>query len=238
MFNDIKSYALAAIIAATLLAGPAAAVAQTAPAETKPAAEQKIEQKAEAKVAPETAKKAKKAVKKSKKAKKAKKAKAAEPVAETKAEAPAPVVEAAAPKADQKETGAKVVFMLMEKKHALVEDLLDTVLIFKNVSVEGMTIDEKVSKLKGMGIIPARTQIFPQDVLRKGFAAMIFHRALELRGGLVIRIAGTSCRNCLRELAYLGIMAECSERDKVTGPELVGLLQKAKDHREENKKSL
>jgi len=223
---------LAFVTAAALLAAPFAVSAaeepKTAAPDQKTVSEKKPEQ-----------------VKKTKKTKKAKKVKKAE-VKENSAVVEVPLTsevavikETPAVKDGQtKETGAACIFTLMEKKQATVEDLLDVLLIFKNKSPEGLAVDDKVKFLKDAKIVPERTQIYPKDLLRKGFAAMLFHRALGLRGGLIIRMAGTSTRNCLRELIYQGVMSEASERDKMSGPELLSVIYKAKQYQSDNNKSL
>ncbi len=181
-------------------------------------------------------------VKKTKKTKKAKKVKKAkkESVKEISAVTEVPLTSEVnvVKEAPVKETGAAYIFVLMEKKQAIVEDLLDVLLIFKNKSPEGLALDDKVKFLKDAKIVPERTQIYPKELLRKGFAAMLFHRALGLRGGLLIRTAGTSTRNCLRELIYQGVMSEASERDKMSGPELISVIYKAKEYQSEKNKSL
>ncbi|MEZ7892378.1 MAG: hypothetical protein QMC67_11575 [Candidatus Wallbacteria bacterium] len=128
-----------------------------------------------------------------------------------------------------KETGASVVFVLMEKKQAVVTDLLDVLLLFKNIPLEEKNTDQKISALRNLGIIKPDMTIDPKLEVRKGFAALLFYNAMGLKGGLTLRIAGPSTRNCFRELVYEKIMPESSERDKMTGPELVSLLQKAKE---------
>jgi len=128
----------------------------------------------------------------------------------------------------QKETGFEVIFILMEKKQATVGDLLDTLLIYKGISPGSMTYEEKAEKLRQMGIIPARTAIDPKNHLHKGFAALLYYRAINVKGGLWLRLSGTGSRNCLRELVFQNIMPDSSEWDMMTGPELMALMGKAK----------
>lgn len=128
----------------------------------------------------------------------------------------------------QKETGRDVIFILMEKKQATVGDLLDTLLIYKGIPLENLSYEEKTAKLKSMGIIPGRTVITPETHLHKGFAALLYYRALGVKGGLWLRMSGTGSRNCLREMIFEGIMPESSEWDLMTGPELMALMSKAK----------
>ncbi|EKD69618.1 MAG: hypothetical protein ACD_47C00060G0003 [uncultured bacterium] len=128
-----------------------------------------------------------------------------------------------------KVTGSSIVFTLMEKKVASVNDLIDTLLIFKNISIEKLSLDEKVKILRDAKVIGGRVKINGEGLLNKGFAALLFHGALNLRGGLTLRLTGRSQRNCLQDMIYLKIMPDSSAKDKMSGPELVSLLQRAKE---------
>ena len=128
-----------------------------------------------------------------------------------------------------KVTGSSIVFTLMEKKVATVNDLIDTLLIFKNISIEKLSLDEKVNILRDAKVIGGRVKINGESLLSKGFAALLFHGALKLKGGLTLRLTGRSQRNCLQDMIYLKIMPDSSAKDKMSGPELVSVLQRAKE---------
>jgi hypothetical protein len=143
------------------------------------------------------------------------------------AQAPA----AAKAKAKAKATGSSVVFTLMEQKRATVKDLINVLLIFNNKNIEKMSDDEKITKLRDMKVINGRTKINMSLPLTKGFAALLFHAALEIKGGAVIRLTGRSQRNCLQDLIFYKIMPDSSAKDKMSGPDLVSLLQRAKEYK-------
>lgn len=130
-----------------------------------------------------------------------------------------------------KATGSSAVFTLMEQKRATVNDLINVVLIFKNKNIEKMSDDEKISMLRDMKVINGRTKINMQLPLTKGFAALLFHAALEMKGGLMIRSGGRSQRNCLQDMIFYKIMPDSSAKDKMSGPDLVSLLQRAKEYK-------
>jgi len=67
-------------------------------------------------------------------------------------------------------------------------------------------------------------------LLRKGEAALMFCRALDIRGGLALRLFPGSERYALRELVYIGIVAAEGPLEVVTGPELVAMFIQAVDH--------
>ncbi len=130
-----------------------------------------------------------------------------------------------------KATGSSVVFTLMEQKRATVKDLINVVLIFKNKNMEKMPDDEKIAMLRDMKVINGRTKINMQLPLTKGFAALLFHAALEMKGGITIRLGGRSQRNCLQDMIFYKIMPDSSAKDKMSGPDLVSLLQRAKEYK-------
>jgi len=132
--------------------------------------------------------------------------------------------------ANAKETGASVVFVLMEKKQASVADLIDTLLIFKGKNAGKISADEKIKLLTELNIITGSTKIYPEKNLNKGFAALLFHRAMDLKGGAMIGLAGRSRRSCLQDMIYLKIMPDSSEKNSMSGPELISLLTKAKEY--------
>jgi len=130
-----------------------------------------------------------------------------------------------------KVTGSSVVFTLMEQKRATVNDLINVLLVFNNIDTEKMSDDKKVTTLRDMKIINGRTKINMSLPLTKGFAALLFHAALKLEGGAVIRLTGRSQRNCLQDMVFYKIMPESSAKDKMSGPDLVSLLQRAKEYK-------
>ncbi|MGE5279827.1 MAG: hypothetical protein ACM3L6_03675 [Deltaproteobacteria bacterium] len=68
--------------------------------------------------------------------------------------------------------------------------------------------------------------------LRKGEAALLFCRALGIRGGIGRRLFPKSERYALRELVYEGIMSAEGPEEVVAGRELVGMFVAAVDFME------
>lgn len=123
-----------------------------------------------------------------------------------------------------------VIFNLMEKKDAYVSDLIDILLIFKNIDPCGLQFNEKIKILKELNIISKKMLVYGENKLTKGFAALLFFNALSIEGGLNVRLFGKSRRTCLQELIYLNMMPDSAVNDKMSGPELITLLQNAKEY--------
>src|SRR5687767_1027654 len=50
-----------------------------------------------------------------------------------------------------------------------------------------------------------------------------------IKGGVMLRVLGPTARYSTRELVYLGILPQGTENQTLSGPELVGVLNKAQD---------
>lgn len=96
------------------------------------------------------------------------------------------------------------------------------------VGAEDRYIDlgSQVTFLKEKGLLPQKyeAEFDPMKPLRKGITAYMFCKALEIRGGLLLRFFGMSERYCVKELAYEGIMASGNVNEIVSGEELVSVF--------------
>jgi hypothetical protein len=73
-------------------------------------------------------------------------------------------------------------------------------------------------------------KIDQQGPLTKGQAAYMLCQALEIKGGLWLRLLGLNQRYALRELVYEGIMFSGSVQDFMSGRELISTLNRAADY--------
>jgi len=69
-----------------------------------------------------------------------------------------------------------------------------------------------------------------QEPLRKGQAAYMLCKALDMEGGLWLRLLGLNQRYALRELVYEGIMFPGNVQDFMSGKELISTLTQAADY--------
>ena len=102
------------------------------------------------------------------------------------------------------------------------------------MGVENKYIDlnSQIAFLKENRFLPKKiAQDFkPTEPLRKGLAAYIFYKALGLKGGIIIRVFGSTQRYALKELAYQGIMPSGNVNDIVSGDELISTLTRAANY--------
>lgn len=69
-----------------------------------------------------------------------------------------------------------------------------------------------------------------QEPLRKGQVAYMLCKALDMKGGLWLRLLGLSQRYALRELVYERVMVPGNVQDFMSGKELISTLNQAADY--------
>jgi hypothetical protein len=70
-----------------------------------------------------------------------------------------------------------------------------------------------------------------QGPLTKGRAATLLCKALEIKGGLMLRLFGLNQRYALRELVYEGIIPSGNAQDLMSGREWISSLNRAADYK-------
>ena len=66
------------------------------------------------------------------------------------------------------------------------------------------------------------------EQLRRGQFAYMLCKALDIKGGLTMRIIGTRERYALREVIFLGLMPDVNKAKYVNGMEVLGVLSEPK----------
>ena len=89
---------------------------------------------------------------------------------------------------------------------------------------------DNVALLKEKGIIRDREIVKANVPLRRGLLAYWLVRALDIQGGVIMRWTGRGYRYAYRECVFLELMAEGSEKQNMTGPELVSVLARARNY--------
>lgn len=79
---------------------------------------------------------------------------------------------------------------------------------------------ELVDKL----VSDANLSLSPESALTRGIAAVLFCRALEIKGGVLLRVFGLSQRYALKELVYLDIFAPGPLDSVISGAELISVF--------------
>lgn len=87
--------------------------------------------------------------------------------------------------------------------------------------------------LRTQDVLPKNWAPDDKAVLSKGWMAYLLVRALDLDGGAGKRLFGWNKRRAFQELVYLQIMpGKGGEHAKLTGPEVITLLDRSSAHKE------
>jgi hypothetical protein len=92
----------------------------------------------------------------------------------------------------------------------------------------------RVQTLKSRGWIDRNFAEAGDRAVRRGTVAQALVTALKFKGGLTMRLFGSSPRYALRELQFRGLLPDTSENQVFTGGELVGVIGKVEDFRTGN----
>lgn len=112
-------------------------------------------------------------------------------------------------------------------------DACKVLVILMGVENQYIDLNSQVTFLKENKFLPKGLELEfdPMKPLRKGLAAYIFCKALDIKGGVILRLFGVSQRYALNELVYQGFMSAGNPRDIVSGEELVSILLQAVSHK-------
>jgi hypothetical protein len=119
---------------------------------------------------------------------------------------------------------------LAEQKLACNDDAFHGLLLFLDEKDDSADYAARVATLKSRGLLPKSfNQTAEQDVDR-GTLAFAIVRAMHIKGGVVMRLTGTSERYATRELIDMGLYPPSSPNQTFSGTELVGIMGKLEDY--------
>lgn len=121
---------------------------------------------------------------------------------------------------------------LMQKRITFRYDACKAMVILMGVEDEYIDLDSQIAFLRENHFLPKKIEsdFDPILPLRKGLAAYMFCKTLDIKGGLCLWFLGINERYALQELAYEGIMASGNVNDIVSGEELISALTQASDY--------
>ncbi|MFC1646161.1 hypothetical protein ACFL2Y_03180 [Candidatus Omnitrophota bacterium] len=115
---------------------------------------------------------------------------------------------------------------LIPRKVAFGYDACKILVILMKVEDEYINLDAQVDFLNKENLLPEKiaAEFDPMKPLRKGVAAYMFCKALEIKGGVILRVFGINQRYAIKELVFQGIMSSGNVRDIISGDELASML--------------
>jgi hypothetical protein len=130
-------------------------------------------------------------------------------------------------------SGQNVYFTrLLSEDVAVLSDAYKTLVILMGLDDQFSDTDSQLTFLREKGIVPKSLGINSDynDPLNKGVTAYMFAKAMDIKGGVTLRLFGFSQRYALKELVYQGIMVPGNVQDVVSGQELILTLMRAADY--------
>ncbi|MBN2375486.1 MAG: hypothetical protein JXD22_03740 [Sedimentisphaerales bacterium] len=129
---------------------------------------------------------------------------------------------------------AELAFKLAFKEWGTNAEACSMMLYLVEGEDRGETFEQKQQLLQSKGILPGNLELSADEPVRKGTLALMLCRALDIKGGLFMHLVGGS-RYAYREAVYLEFMQGGSEREYLTGPEVVDIMGRvARMKHEEN----
>ena len=123
---------------------------------------------------------------------------------------------------------------LVERKTVYIYDCLNVIATILGLNVDVRGQEEVLGNLETEGIIEKgiAREVYLNKPLRKGEASVLIARALDIRGGVMMRVFPRSERYAFRELIYEEIMAGGYEQEVMTGRELAYVFIKSAEYTE------
>lgn len=133
------------------------------------------------------------------------------------------------------ESDAQFFMLLVQKPVATMNDGYQAVAMLAEESAELRPADECHKMLTERGIAHENWTEGGSEPLPKGRLAYMLCQALDIKGGLTMRVFGPSDRYCLFECQYLELMPGGAQYQHVTGGELVSAVDRAEMYRAEQR---
>jgi hypothetical protein len=121
---------------------------------------------------------------------------------------------------------------LLNKKSATLEDACRVMVILLGEQERLKDFSRQIAYFKDKNILPEKimTNVDPRKPLTRGVTAYMFCRALNIKGGIILRIFGTSQRYALLELEQEEIMSGGDVKEVLSGQELVDIFSRAAEY--------
>jgi hypothetical protein len=119
---------------------------------------------------------------------------------------------------------------LPERRVASNDEAFHALLLFIDGADPAGDYDARVRAMRDRKMLPAAFDGTSAEAVKRGTLAVALARALEVKGGLSMRLFGPSPRYAVRELQYVGLFPQSSPQQTFSGPELLGIIARAEDY--------
>ncbi|HVZ93702.1 MAG TPA: hypothetical protein VG797_04250, partial [Phycisphaerales bacterium] len=93
------------------------------------------------------------------------------------------------------------------------------------------TYDGRVQHFKDLGWLEEGFNEEPDLAMQRGTLSKILAHALDIDGGVMMRLTNKAGRYAQRELIYMQIMPASTPQQAIGGLEYIGVIQKAQDYK-------
>ena len=145
----------------------------------------------------------------------------------------APLLAQDKPAAAGKESRTAYLRRIFEKDRASYGDACRAVLSLLKDEHTDADFAAVSGDLSGRGIVASDWNLQETSLLTKGTLAYMLCQALEIKGGLTMRLFGINRRYALRECQHKGLMVGGVMDEYITGRELLDVLTNATVYREQ-----
>jgi len=122
------------------------------------------------------------------------------------------------------------------RKITFISDGCYSVCLLLGVADKYTDFESQKKFLNEKKILPERlNNAKADDVLRKGTAAYMFCKALDIKGGALLNVFRTKEKYTLRELVFKKLVADGPEQKIVGGRELLSILMRASEYKADKK---
>jgi len=122
------------------------------------------------------------------------------------------------------------------RKVTFLSDGCYSVCLLLGVADKYTDFESQKKFLEKQGILPERlTNAKGDEALRKGIAAYMFCKALDIKGGAMMHVFAKREKYALRELVFKELVADGPEQKIVHGRELLSILMRASEYKSNKK---
>jgi hypothetical protein len=88
----------------------------------------------------------------------------------------------------------------------------------------------RVRTLRSRKMLPAGFDQQPEQAIERGTLAVALLKALDIKGGLMLRVVGPMPRYAVRELVFMELYPPSSPQQTFSGAEFLGIMGKVEDY--------
>ena len=119
---------------------------------------------------------------------------------------------------------------LADRRLATNDEAFHGMLLYLDGNDPANSYVDRVKLMKSRSLLPADFSGGANDAATRGTLSVPICKALQIKGGLVMRLVGPTPRYATRELQFLGLYPPSSTNQIFSGTEFVGIIGKLDDY--------